>query len=153
LVDAFTRVRAEGDGLRSPADQPIDLLITTSLMNGEPRTTTDAFGTEIHEVEHLGLSGFRRGAETASESDPFADPAVVRQLGLASRSTASFPFAFEASYVPVSDDHASLERPSMAGIANFSRSGFVLDGGVLVNRPVGRARSRRGAARPARWSG
>jgi patatin-related protein len=139
LIDAFAKVRSQGCGLRSAADRPVDLLITTSLMNGEPRTTTDAFGTEIHEVDHLGLFRFRRGAGTAPESDPFTDAAVTRQLGLAARSTASFPFAFEASYVPVDTDHASLERPAMDGIVNFTRSGFVLDGGVLVNRPVGLA--------------
>jgi hypothetical protein len=114
-------------------------MITTSLMNGAPRTTSDAFGTEIHEVDHHGLFRFRRSTRTPASSDPFAHEHVVAQLGLAARSTASFPFAFEASYVPIGPEHASVDRPDMAAVANFSRSGFVLDGGVLVNRPVGLA--------------
>jgi patatin-related protein len=140
LVSAIDRIYRNGRGYRTPQASPVDLIITTSLMNGEPRTSTDAFGTRIDEVDHHGLFRFRRGARTApGAQDPYARPAIVRQLALASRSTASFPFAFEASYVPIGPTHATYERPDMAGVANFSRSGFVLDGGVLVNRPVGLA--------------
>lgn len=139
LVGALGRIHRVGAGYRRPADHPVDLMITTSLMNGAPRTTVDAFGTELHEVEHHGLFRFRRTTRTTRADDPFAGEHVIAQLGLAARSTASFPFAFEASYIPIGPERATVERPDMASVANFGRSGFVLDGGVLVNRPVGLA--------------
>lgn len=141
LIEAVRSVYDDGRGYRDPQDQPVDLMITTSLLTGEPRTTTDAFGTTIHEIDHHGLFRFRRGARTepGGPDDPFADPTVVQRLALASRSTASFPFAFEPSYVPIGPEHTTFERPDMAAVANFTQSGFVIDGGALLNRPIGLA--------------
>ena len=71
-------------------------------------------------------STFRRGLRVTSEDsetldseerDDFDDPRIIDWLCVASRSTASFPFAFEASFVPVKE--APDDRPDMDGVASF----------------------------------
>ena len=131
-------------GRTEPEDAPMNLTITTTLLNAQPRGVPDSFGTIIQDADHRGEFTFRRGLRVASadlqnlqmgERDDFDHPRIVDQLALASRSTASFPFAFEASYVPVGEDTPS-DRPNMAAVANFEKSRYVVDGGVLVNRPL-----------------
>jgi patatin-related protein len=130
-------------GKTSPEDVPLDLTITTTLLRARPRGIPDHFGTIIRDADHRGEFRFQRGirvttdaAETlgSQERDDFDDPRIVDQLALASRSTASFPFAFEASFVPVKETPS--DRPDMDGVANFEMSRYVVDGGVLVNRPL-----------------
>ena len=121
---------------RPPHEAPIDLTMTTSVMTGIPRLFHDDYGTAIQEVDHRGRFHFRREPRTAPDDDPFARPAIVARLALASRSTASFPFAFEPSFVPVGETGPDSDHPDMAGYANFADSRYVLDGGVLVNKPV-----------------
>ena len=64
----------------------------------------------------------------------------MTELALAARSSASFPAAFEPSYVPVSSiiDPAQgiPEHPDMAAFANMTRSHWAADGGLLANRPL-----------------
>ena len=137
-IAAALRDLQSGD--TSPEDAPLDLTITTTLLRAWPRGVPDHFGTIIQDADHRGEFTFRRGLRVMSEDlqteerDDFKDPRIVDQLALASRSTASFPFAFEASYVPVKE--TANDRPDMAGIANFETSRYVVDGGVLVNRPL-----------------
>ena len=61
-------------------------------------------------------------------------------LALAARSSASFPGAFEPSFVPINSriaaDAGVPERPDMADFANMTRSHWVADGGLLANRPL-----------------
>jgi patatin-related protein len=123
-------------GYVPPADAPIDLTMTTTVMTGIPRLFRDDFGTAIQEVDHKGRFHFVRGARTRAKDDPFATDAVVARLALASRSTASFPFAFEPSFCPVNETVAKPDHPDMAGYCNFRNSRYVLDGGVLLNKPV-----------------
>jgi patatin-related protein len=67
----------------------------------------------------------------------FADVAKLpSQLALAARTSASFPGAFEPSFVPIGAADASRDRPDMQDIASFTTSRWVLDGGVLMNKPV-----------------
>lgn len=145
LRDAFAKLWPATSGTLRPAStHPVHLTMTTTLMAGDVRVFTDDYGTEIAEVVHRGSFTFERGrrtdptAATGPRADPFRTPGVIDQLALAARSTASFPFAFEPSWVPIGGPRDGL-HPDMAGIANFSASGWVIDGGVLVNRPVERA--------------
>ena len=61
-------------------------------------------------------------------------------LALAARSSASFPGAFEPSFMPF--DGRNLEkggvpaRPPMARFANITRPHWVADGGLLDNQPI-----------------
>lgn len=126
-----------------PAEVPMDLTITTTLLRARSRGLADHFGTIIHDADHRGEFAFRRGRSVTSlgldtqERDDFANPEIVAQLALASRSTASFPFAFEASYCPSNPSADAPDgRPDMGGRANFENSRYVIDGGVLVNRPL-----------------
>ena len=130
-------------GKTSPEDTPMDLTITTTLLKARPRGVPDSFGTIIQDADHRGEFTFRRGVHVTTadgqtletgERDDFSHPRIVDQLALASRSTASFPFAFEASYIPVGETPS--DRPDMADVANFEMSRYVVDGGVLVNRPL-----------------
>ncbi|WP_261569608.1 patatin-like protein [Frankia gtarii] len=125
-----------------PADQrPIDLIINTTLIHGQPKHYLDDFGTTITESVHTGRLRFTRAAGKPA-LDPFAKKIVARQLALASRSTASFPVAFEPSFVPVGEDGKDEYHPDMGAtaelppIATFPQSRYVIDGGVLLNQPV-----------------
>jgi patatin-related protein len=145
LRDAFVKLWPAVTGTLRPATtHPVHLTMTTTLVAGDVRLFTDDYGTRIQEVVHRGTFTFRRDRRTdptASDgprADPFGTAGVIEQLALAARSTASFPFAFEPSWVPIGSAGDRL-HPDMAGPANFSASGWVLDGGVLVNRPVAQA--------------
>lgn len=125
----------------SPRDVPMELVITTTLLKPWPRGVPDTFGTIIHDVDHRGEFVFRRGvsldpADPSPLDDDFADPDIQARLALAARCTASFPVAFEASYVPMQAADTSPGHPDMTGTANFEKSRFVIDGGVLLNRPL-----------------
>lgn len=125
----------------SPRDVPMELVITTTLLEPWPRGVPDTFGTIIHDVDHRGEFVFRRGvsldpAVPSPLDDDFAAADIQTRLALAARCTASFPVAFEASYVPMQAADTSPAHPDMTGTANFERSRFVIDGGVLLNRPL-----------------
>ncbi|MET1071820.1 MAG: DUF3376 domain-containing protein, partial [Umezawaea sp.] len=68
-------------------------------------------------------------------------PRRVLQMALAARSSASFPFAFEPSFIPV-NGQSTPSKPDMGDIASWARhtdtdrSRFAVDGGVLVNTPT-----------------
>jgi len=123
-----------------PEEVPMELVITTTLLKPWPRGVPDTFGTIIHDVDHHGEFSFRRGGVDLSPVDDEFDvrrvPDIHKRLALAARCTASFPVAFEASYVPMCDADASADRPNMHGTASFHGSRFVIDGGVLLNRPL-----------------
>jgi predicted acylesterase/phospholipase RssA len=61
-------------------------------------------------------------------------------LALAARSSASFPGAFEPSFVPMSTaipaDGPVPERPATGTYANITRDHWVADGGLLDNQPL-----------------
>jgi patatin-related protein len=136
-------IRALGKlSVGQPADSaavPVDLTITTTLVNGEPILFEDDFGTVLTEVEHRGELRFVRNAETGRDdfSDtPTAAPGqAVHRLALAARSSSSFPVAFEPSFIPINANATDDNHPDLAEQANFTSSRYVLDGGVLVNKP------------------
>lgn len=62
-------------------------------------------------------------------------------LALAARSSASFPLAFEPSFLPFTKGTAKKgevpARPAMAPFTSLTRPHWVSDGGLLDNRPIG----------------
>ena len=117
-----------------PGPASTTVFITTTMIDGETSRFTDDFGTLVPDVDHHGLFTFDAEALGAS-----GKPALT-ELALAARSSASFPAAFEPSYVPV---NATIDaspgvpaHPDMAAFANMTRSHWVADGGLLANRPL-----------------
>lgn len=108
LKNAFRKI---GQGaLRSDEEVPIRLIMSTTLLNGNNRAFADDLGSLLPDVVHRGLFRFRRGA---GAKDDFDDPEIIDRLALAARATASFPGAFEASYVPVGKGSGTSRRPAM----------------------------------------
>ncbi|WP_235921533.1 patatin-like protein [Lentzea tibetensis] len=148
LQEALGRLTTDFDPT-PPNERPIDLRITTTLLGGVPTVTYDDLGQPLTQSVHQGSFLFRRDpydwAHPAQESrsrDDFTAEELdhrVRQLALAARSTASFPFAFEPSFIPVGGQ-STPDRPDMADVASWAngedRSRFAVDGGVLVNTPT-----------------
>lgn len=138
---------------------PIDLTITTTVLRGNQAVSVDSMGQQLPQSLHAARFQWKRHPNTADADDPFAQDAIKRtahRLALASRSSASFPVAFEPSFVPVgSPDHkepadpADLTeevrlRPDMAGHVQAwgtgeptsDRSRYCADGGALANTPT-----------------
>jgi predicted acylesterase/phospholipase RssA len=119
-----------------PDGSPVRLTLTTTLLKAVNRGFADDFGSLVVDADHRGEFTFRRGEEL---DDDFADPEIAKRLALASRCTASFPGAFEPSFVPIGttadQGGGDPDRPDMKGFANFSSSRFCVDGGALVNKP------------------
>jgi patatin-related protein len=110
------------------------VFITTTMMSGETSRFTDDYGTLVPDVDHHGLFTFDEQALGAGGA-----PALT-ELALAARCSASFPGAFEPSFVPINAQIAAgagiPERPDMAAFANMTRSHWAADGGLLANRPL-----------------
>lgn len=144
--------------------RPIDLTITTTLLRGARTVTVDAMGARLPQTVHEGRFQFRRdpGGVVGSDllrRDDFTHrtiAATAARLGLAARTTAGFPIAFEPSFVPaqatkpgsnpLAGDEDPL-RPDMGGVASWrttgpsaelppDRSRFAVDGGLLANTPT-----------------
>ena len=123
----------------SKEDFPVRLTLTTTLLKAVNRGFADDFGSLIADADHRGEFNFRRGEDLDDDFDRTRFPEIADRLALASRCTASFPGAFEPSYVPVGrtpdDERLDPRRPDMKGFVNFSSSRFCVDGGALVNKP------------------
>ena len=111
------------------------VFITTTMLSGETSRFTDDYGTLVPNVDHHGLFTFDQDALA-----PKAGAPALTALALAARSSASFPGAFEPSFVPINRSIAAAqgipERPDMADFVNMTRSHWVADGGLLANRPL-----------------
>ena len=118
---------------REPVDTTV--FITTTMMSGETSRFTDDYGTLVPDVDHHGLFTFGQDALAPKTGTP-----SLTALALAARSSASFPGAFEPSFVPINSQIGAAqgipERPDMAGFANMTRNHWVADGGLLANRPL-----------------
>ncbi len=148
-------------------EHPIDLTITTTLLHGAQKVTVDSAGQRLPQWVHDGRFHFRRGDADApaGEPDQFGPAeinATADMLALAARCTASFPVAFEPTFVPVdraapssSAHDASRLRPDMGAVASWASanrdepgwltsdqgtpvdvSRFAVDGGLLANMPT-----------------
>jgi patatin-related protein len=124
----------------APADAPVHLSVTGTTLKGQVTGYADHFGSVIPDVDHRALFTFSRAEDASTPRDDFArttgaPDAAADRLALAGRSSASFPGAFEPSFCPTSDEHADSFHPSMASVASFKDTRWVIDGGVLVNTP------------------
>jgi patatin-related protein len=119
-------------GRRARALAPFDLVMTATTLNPAPAPFTDDLDSTF--VEPKPRARFHFTADTLCPSDPAGDIVLARQLALAARTSASFPGAFEPSFVNVGGTFP--DRVDMAGIASFSSPMWAVDGGVLVNKPV-----------------
>jgi patatin-related protein len=110
------------------------VFITTTVISAETSRFTDDFGTLVPDVDHHGLFTFDE-QDLRSGNGP-----VLTALALAARSSASFPGAFEPSFVPVNSHVAASSgvpgRPDMAAFTDMTRSHWAADGGLLANRPL-----------------
>lgn len=113
------------------------VFMTTTLLAGEINRFTDSYGTLIQDTDHHGLFTFTHDDLAAAAADT---PNAALPLALAARSTASFPGAFEPSFLPFDTPTPASpgvpERPDMKQYTNITRPHWVADGGLLANRPL-----------------
>lgn len=140
LSDAYTAIAANRDGHPAP-DGPegeyVDLFLTGTLWKGRSSPFTDALGRRIVEVDHDAIFRFSSNPQSLGD-DPagdLRDPAVAPQLAVASRCTSSFPGAFEPFWVNTGASFGDCWE-SDGGLANFADSQHVVDGGILLNKPI-----------------
>ena len=129
-IGPFPPVRHRGSGV----DAPHDPVRHDDAATGEVGRFTDSFGTVVQDVDRRGLFTFTRSQLAEREG-------IAPALALAARSSASFPGAFEPSFIPFNRGTAKTKtipaRPGMAAYANTTRPHWVADGGLLDNRPIG----------------
>jgi patatin-related protein len=112
---------------RSTDPPKTDVYITTTLLSAETRAISDDYGTQITDTDHHALFHF--------DEEALAGAGIEAPLALAARSSASFPGAFEPSFVAV-DDQAGDGHPNVSAYVDAMRSHWAADGGLLVNRPI-----------------
>jgi hypothetical protein len=95
--------------------RPADLTLTTTLLTGAQDVTVDALGQRLRDVRYNGCFHFREGAFERESVD-----ATVAALALAARSSASYPVAFDATFVPAGAGSTTDPlRPDMASWADW----------------------------------
>jgi patatin-related protein len=152
LSDALLKLGVGGgDATDAAAERPpLHLSITGTIPEGKVTAYRDAFGAIIPDVTHRARFRFRRPGLPPSPADSqwpddfarFSSGEIgdvpAAQLALAARSSASFPVAFEPSFVPIGAARDE-KHPDMEQIADFDSGRWVIDGGVLVNTPIEQA--------------
>lgn len=147
LTKAYGEVWAQQKGEAATSGEAVDLFLTGTLWEGRRSFFADDMGRRITELDHDATFHFTSDPETVAATDDSTDagdlcsPAVTGQLGRASRCTASFPSAFEPCFVTIPKEWETVQLPdgrwsSDAGRANFQLSQFVIDGGILRNKPI-----------------
>ncbi|WP_410637050.1 patatin-like protein [Amycolatopsis sp. lyj-346] len=122
---ALRRITAEGT---PPKDEPdITVLLTGTMIDGETTRFDDALGNLVRDTEHRMLFRF---------CGPLWTVGVEGPLALAARSTASFPGAFELSRMPIGTGGTDRLHPDMTPYTELTRSHWLTDGGVLLNKPL-----------------
>ncbi|WP_326673401.1 patatin-like protein [Streptomyces canus] len=148
LTEVQNALQAIADGSPTGANEAgidedersIELILTGTLWQGRETSFSDDMGVRITEIDRDALFRFGRRANGTGSGTvrDLTAPAAVDELAAASRCTSSFPAAFEPRWTrvttPVQDRDGSWN--SDAGVANFRDSQFVLDGGLLLNKPV-----------------
>lgn len=141
LADAFAQLLP--DRGVDPSERGMDhfkLFTTMTLMHGRARRYVDSLGRPIDELDHRGTMHFAGADLFPTAEVPKAT--IAQRLALASRSSASYPVAFEASWVPIrakageksaDEDDA---HPDMAAFSWWTGSGWTMDGGLVLNRPI-----------------
>jgi patatin-related protein len=145
LAKAYAKVWPERSGVPAADGEDVDLFLTGTLWEGRRSFFADDMGRRITEVDYDATFHFTSDPEIVTAAAASTDrgdllsPAVTAQLAVASRCTASFPAAFEP--FPVTIDDSGVQLPdgrwaSDGGRANFQRSQFLIDGGILRNKPI-----------------
>ncbi|WP_410564123.1 patatin-like protein [Amycolatopsis sp. cmx-4-61] len=125
LERALRQITADGT---PPAGEPdITVLLTGTMIDGETTRFDDALGNLVRDTEHRMLFRF---------CGPLWTIGVEGPLALAARSTASFPGAFELSRMPIGADGTDRLHPDMTPYTELTRSHWLTDGGVLLNKPL-----------------
>ena len=125
-------------GSASLGSDPLELILTGTLFSGRETAFTDDMGVGITERDYDARFHFTRaGIDSELSGNLDNKDAVITQLASAARCTSSFPGAFEPHFVKIENGSGLGPRwPSKAGQTNFSVSQYVIDGGVLLNKPV-----------------
>jgi patatin-related protein len=128
LGDLERALHSITDGGVVPAEPPdVTVLLTGTMIDGETTRYDDALGNMIRDSEHRMLFRF---------DGPLWNNRVHGPLALAARSTASFPGAFELSRLPIGKTGTDRLHPDMTEYTELTRSHWLTDGGVLVNKPL-----------------
>ncbi|MFF4226708.1 patatin-like protein [Streptomyces sp. L500] len=127
--------RAGADDGRS-GRRPVELILTGTLWRGRHSSFCDDTGVRITEVDHDARFRFASRAGATDHAADLQDDGVIDRLAVAARCTSSFPAAFAPQWVDVDAGPADGPWPSTAGHANFRVPQFVVDGGILLNKPV-----------------
>ncbi|KRF28549.1 patatin-like protein [Phycicoccus sp. Soil802] len=154
------------------AQAPIDLTMATTVLQGNQLVTTDALGQPLPQALHAGRLRWSRWPSPERDpgtDKPLPDPfspdrirATAAELALAARASASFPVAFEPTFVPVGEGRKPAQkgqpatrvsarsaddqkvRPDLESVVaswgevrhSRDRSRFAVDGGLLANTPT-----------------
>ncbi len=120
------------------AMHPIDLVTTYTAITPVAQGRVDDFGEPLTDVTHAGTLRF-------SHRD-FDDPDVLLKIASAAKTSAGIPGVFEPSYLPSGPADAAVSgRQDLAShkTANFRDvSRWAVDGGLVVNLPLGEALDR-----------
>jgi patatin-related protein len=139
IEDALTEL-AKGGRVDPDGGRPVELILTGTLWRGRATSFTDDMAATITEVDHDATFRFqsRTDATVPRVCGDLDSAEVIAELAAAARCTASFPGAFEPHWVRVkgTDDVHDTRWPSTAGRANFASSQYVVDGGILLNKPI-----------------
>jgi uncharacterized protein DUF3376/patatin-like phospholipase len=128
LADFERALHRITDAGSAPAEPPdVTVLLTGTMIDGETTRFDDALGNLVRDTEHRMLFRF---------DGPLWTQGVQGPLALAARSTASFPGAFELSRMPIGDAAADELHPDMTAYTDLTRSHWLTDGGVLLNKPL-----------------
>ncbi|MEV4742304.1 patatin-like protein [Streptomyces sp. NPDC049555] len=130
LGNALRDVLASPSRPGAAGERPVELILTGTLWRGRQSSFCDDAGVHITEVDH--------DARFRFVSRDLHDDTVVDKLAVAARCSSSFPAAFAPQWVEVTadTDAAGDVWPSTAGWANFRTSQHVVDGGILLNKPI-----------------
>ncbi|MET9414301.1 patatin-like protein [Streptomyces klenkii] len=142
LRNALRRVLASpppaGTGGEQAGDRPVELILTGTLWHGRKSSFSDDMGVRITEADHDARFLFAADGGDTDPAGDLRDDTVVDRLAVAARCSSSFPAAFAPQWVAVSPEQGPAEGPwpSTAGRATFRASQHVVDGGILLNKPV-----------------
>jgi patatin-related protein len=144
VSEAYSQIWKTGGNVRDADDAPVELVLTGTLWDGRRSSFTDDMGTRITEIDYDAT--FRFSNDAAATGDTGRDgtgdlrrETVIHQLAVASRCTSSFPGAFEPHWVTSAGARSPRindQWPSSGGLASFSSTQYVVDGGVLLNKPI-----------------
>lgn len=119
-------ILSDWESKRSPGAR-VHMIITCTLITPIEVQYIDESERNIVEADHRGFFEFRH--------EDLAKKGISRPLALAARTSASYPVAFEPSWLPIGEDVPE----DLDDYARFDSSRFAFDGGILANKPLNRA--------------